>query len=305
MMEAKNKANRTISELNREVVAERGKMEEEWRRKEEQLQNSLLEVEGREQQWQEERAEGLAEVQRLKAEAARMVAILAMETEEENLSEERKLSLGQEVYSLQLVVAMRTGEVRNLRRQLAVANQQLECMDSLRGQLEKANARLDDLQAQVLNKNAIEKQLSQEKSQLELSVDSSNKAVERMSQNVEELQWRIRNNFDLPIQVAGEGGRAVEQRTTSPVSPLIPGQHMSSMRNRPQSTPLPERRLDGSPKKASLFSVSQAMMEATTIVENSQHTSDFSPSSSDGAAHSLKIDGEPKHNYADSLGSEC
>ena len=27
---------------------------------------------------------------------------------------------------------------------------QLECMDSLRGQLEKANARLDDLQAQVL-----------------------------------------------------------------------------------------------------------------------------------------------------------
>merc|ERR1719464_2442991 len=47
------------------------------------------------------------------------------------------------------------------------------------------------------------------------------------------------------------------------------------------------------------------MMEATTIVEDSHHTtSDFSPSSSDGAAHSLKID-EPKHNYADSLGSEC
>merc|ERR1719500_1441900 len=128
MMEAKNEANRTISELNREVVAERGKlvveqqvrsgkMEEERRRKEEQLQNSLLEVEGREQQWQEERAEVLAEGQRLKAEAARMVAILAMETEEENLSEEKKLSLGQEVYSLQLVVDMRTGEVRNLRQQ--------------------------------------------------------------------------------------------------------------------------------------------------------------------------------------------
>ena len=64
------------------------------------------------------------------------------------------------------------------------------------------------------------------------------------------------------------------------------------------------RRLEGSPKKASLFSVSQAMIEATTIVEDSHTTSDFSPSSSDGAAHSLKID-EPKHNYADSLGSEC
>merc|ERR1719220_2378807 len=133
MMEAKNKANRTISELNREVVAERGQLEEEWRRKEEQLQNSLLEVEGREQQWQEERAEGLAEVQRLKAEAARMVAILAMETEEENLSEERKLSLGQEVYSLQLVVEMRSTEVRSLRQQLALATQQLEELDALRG----------------------------------------------------------------------------------------------------------------------------------------------------------------------------
>ena len=88
---------------------------------------------------QEERAEVLAEVQRLKAEASRMVtksslltlwfyvflqsgdfgrdfdfvlfficimkvAILAMEAEEENLSEEKKLSLGQEVrflYNLQ------------------------------------------------------------------------------------------------------------------------------------------------------------------------------------------------------------
>ena len=115
------------------------------------------------------------------------VAILAMEAEEENLSEEKKLSLGQEVkflynlqsysfqdsflctysivfkgwdsflvifysfeeknfdfqsfrslsvfilrsmlfsqvYSLQLVVDMRTGEVRSLRQQLAVANQQV------------------------------------------------------------------------------------------------------------------------------------------------------------------------------------
>merc|ERR1719336_795512 len=303
-------------EAAREKAIKEGEMrmrkvlEEEWKVKEEKLQKSLYEVEGRERQWQEERAEGLAEVQRLKAEASRMVAILAMEAEEENLSEEKKLSLGQEVYSLQLVVDMRTGEVRSLRQQLAVANQQLESMDSLKSQLEKANARLDDLQAQVMNKNAIEKQLSQEKSQLELSVDSSNKAVERMSQNVEELQWRIRNNFDLPVQVTGgevvKGGS--QSLTTSPVSPVSPSQHMSSMRHRPQSTPLTERRLDGSPRKTSLFSVSQAMIEATTIVEaeiDPNTTSDFSPSSSDGVpAQSLKID-ETEHNYADSLGSEC
>merc|ERR1719458_2177555 len=188
VMEAKNEANRTISELNRQVVTERGKLmaeqqensrqlEEEWRMKEERLQQSMVQVEDREQRWQEERAEVLSEVQRLKAEASRMVAILAMEAEEENLSDEKRLSLGQEVYSLQLVVEMRGTEA----------------------QLEKANARLDDLQARVNAKNMIERQLSIEKSQLEMSVDSSNKAVERMSQNVEELQWRIRNNFDLPI----------------------------------------------------------------------------------------------------------
>merc|ERR1719150_3695381 len=201
MMDAKNEANRTISELNKEVVAERGKLvadqqalssklEEEWKVKEEKLQNSLCEVEGRENRWQEERAEVLAEVQRLKAEASRMVAILAMEAEEENLTEEKRLSLGQEVYSLQLVVEMRGGEVRSLRQQLALANQQLEEMEKTKSQLEKANARLDDLQAQVDAKNLIERQLSIEKSQLEMSVDNSNKAVERMSQNVEELLWR-------------------------------------------------------------------------------------------------------------------
>merc|ERR1719187_303726 len=176
----------------------------------------MVQVEDREQRWQEERAEVLAEVQRLKAEASRMVAILAMEAEEENLTEEKRLSLGQEVYSLQLVVEMRSTEVRNLRQQLALANQQLEEMESTKGQLEKANARLDDLQAQVDAKNMIERQLSIEKSQLEMSVDSSNKAVERMSQNVEELQWRIRNNFDLPI-VHHQNSNRDEQPVSLPV----------------------------------------------------------------------------------------
>ena len=78
---------------------------------------------------------------------------------------------------------------------------QLEEMEKTKSQLEKANARLDDLQAQVNAKNLIERQLSIEKSQLEMSVDSSNKAVERMSQNVEELQWRIRNNYELPVEI--------------------------------------------------------------------------------------------------------
>jgi hypothetical protein len=32
-----------------------------------------------------------------------------------------------------------------------------------------------------------------------MNIINSEKAAQRMSQNVEELQWRIRNNFDLPV----------------------------------------------------------------------------------------------------------
>ena len=32
-------------------------------------------------------------------------------------------------------------------------------------------------------------------------MSESNKMAERMSMNVEELQWRIRNNYDLPVGI--------------------------------------------------------------------------------------------------------
>ena len=41
--------------------------------------------------------------------------------------------------------------------------------------------------------------MSLEKSQLEMNIINSEKAAQRMSQNVEELQWRIKNNFELPV----------------------------------------------------------------------------------------------------------
>ena len=36
---------------------------------------------------------------------------------------------------------------------------------------------------------------------MEMTVTNSKKAALRMSQNVEELQWRIKNNFDMPVEV--------------------------------------------------------------------------------------------------------
>ena len=121
------------------------------------LQASLATSEKREEAWQEEKAEVVLEVQRLKAEASKMVNLLAMEYEEENLSEEKKRSLSAEVYSLQLVVDMRTGEVRNLRDQLANLTHQLEVMQDVQTKLDKANNRIEDLEEQVRTKDRVEK----------------------------------------------------------------------------------------------------------------------------------------------------
>jgi galactokinase/mevalonate kinase-like predicted kinase len=105
-------------------------LEEEFRMKEDRLNKSLNllnqslnVIEEREQAWQDEKREVLKEVKRLKEEATRMAKMLAMEYDADNLSKEKRQSLSQEVSSLQLVVEMRTGEVRNLREQPARATQ--------------------------------------------------------------------------------------------------------------------------------------------------------------------------------------
>ena len=106
----------------------------------------------------DERADVLKEVQRLKAEATQMVQILAMEYEEENISENKRRSLSQEVYSLQLVVEMRSGEVRNLRDQLARETQKLEQAEIDKEKWMKATARMEDLEEQLKIKNQFERQ---------------------------------------------------------------------------------------------------------------------------------------------------
>ena len=159
-MKVTNDANESITrlttQLEREksrIVAEHEKSLEEVRsqlkERDEKLSEAFREISEREENWQEEKADVLREVQRLKAEASKMVNLLAMEYEEENLSEEKKRSLSAEVYSLQLVVDMRTGEVRNLRDQLASLTHQLEVMQDVQTKLDKANNRIEDLEEQL------------------------------------------------------------------------------------------------------------------------------------------------------------
>jgi len=228
-IEAKNATNETISNLNKQIIQERGKilteqqenskqLQEEFRLKTEQLNQSFKDIEKRELAWQEEKQDVLNEVQRLKADATRMAKLLAMEYEEETSHENKKRSLTQEVYSLQLVVEMRTGEVRNLREQMAKATQQLEQAQMDKEKLRKVTARMEDLEEQLRIKTNVERQLSLEKSQLETEVANSTREADRMSKTMESLRWRIQNNFQFPpetISPVASGDRAGNQRPTT------------------------------------------------------------------------------------------
>ena len=163
LLEANNVARETINKLNRDVKEEKEKMKEkqtleldkitsELNDKDKQMKEAFEEIEQREQAWQDEREDIISEVQRLKAEASKMIQILAEEYEEENLSEEKKRSLSAEVYSLQLVVEMRTGEVRSLREKLGIVTHQMESQAVTQSQLDKALARIEDLEEQLKQK---------------------------------------------------------------------------------------------------------------------------------------------------------
>ena len=168
VMKITNEANESISRLTDQLEAEKARILQEQQQTVERLRRELSEreeklaeayqgISQREEAWEEEKAEVVLEVQRLKAEASKMVSLLALEYEEENLSEEKKRSLSAEVYSLQLVVDMRTGEVRNLRDQLATLTHHLEIMRDVQTKLDKANNRIEDLEEQVRTKDRLEK----------------------------------------------------------------------------------------------------------------------------------------------------
>ena len=168
VMKMTNEANESITRLTEKLEAEKAEIIQEQQRtveelrrelsgREEKLKEAYRGISEREKAWEEEKAEVVLEVGRLKAEASKMVSLLALEYEEENLSEEKKRSLSAEVYSLQLVVDMRTGEVRSLRDQLASLTHHLEIMQDVQTKLDKANNRIEDLEEQVRTKDRLEK----------------------------------------------------------------------------------------------------------------------------------------------------
>merc|ERR1712038_67267 len=172
------------------------------REREEEQHQIIAQYQARDEAWQAEKEEVLAEIQRLKEEANRFISILAEEDDPEKadelLSPGKRQSLTREVESLQLVVEMRTAELHKLREERTRHLQQLEELEKTKAMLEKANARVEDLTVQLAAKTEVERQLSWEKSQLENFFQTESKNKTRISMQVEELQWRIKHNKELP-----------------------------------------------------------------------------------------------------------
>ena len=168
MMKAKHETDDKIRKLNQQIILERGKLlaeqqqnatnlEAEFKMKEERLDESFKMIKEKDQAWQDERADVLEEVQRLKAEATKMVKILSMEYEEDNLSEEKKGILSQEAHSLQLVVEMRTKEVKSLREQLSKVTEGLEHADIVKEKLKEETEKMEGLEQQIKIKQSFER----------------------------------------------------------------------------------------------------------------------------------------------------
>eukprot|EP00095_Tigriopus_kingsejongensis_P002636 maker-scaffold441_size170131-snap-gene-0.31 protein:Tk02636 transcript:maker-scaffold441_size170131-snap-gene-0.31-mRNA-1 annotation:"microtubule-associated tumor suppressor candidate 2 homolog isoform x2" len=165
----------------------------------EEHQQLVKEFKSQEDTWKQEKQEVFSEIQRLKDEANRFIAILSAEDEsDDHLSLERKQTLTREVESLQLVVEMRTQEVHRLREEQAKQQAKLEELDFTKDSLARMRAKVEDLQAQLVNKSANERQLSLDKSNLENDFQLESKNKDIISRQMEELQFRIQHKMEVP-----------------------------------------------------------------------------------------------------------
>merc|ERR1712117_4636 len=57
---------------------------------------------------------------------------------------------------------------------------------------------MGDLEEQLKVKTELQQQLTLEKDKLEMKLTNTSNEVDRMSRNVEALQWRVRNQFAVP-----------------------------------------------------------------------------------------------------------
>jgi len=162
---------------------------------------------------------------------------------------------------------MRSVELKNLREQLAKAIIEMEDASAVKEELKKATARIEDLEEQLRIKSTLEKQLSLDKTYLEQNMTDTSKAMDRMTKDIETLQWRIRNNYDVPDVSICSNYQHQDKQMSTLSSYYDDKQQLFTdfISTRPESTPVADEKLELKQQTTNMFRVSEEMMDATAI----------------------------------------
>lgn len=109
-----------------------------------------------------------------------------------------------EIESLRSVLELKSQENAVLRSELDSYRRDIEEKDALQMRLDMAEARCEDLKAQLQRKESFERQISHENEMLHESIHQVSKHNKRLSQRNEELQWKLRNKNDWVSVLANQ-----------------------------------------------------------------------------------------------------
>ena len=94
-----------------------------------------------------------------------------------------------EVDSLKAVLEMRTEEIHALRLEKAKLEDKLDDFDRMKISLNKVTAQMEDLKAQLNEKQVLERKLSEENRQLYNSMEREKNVQRRLTMEKEELEF--------------------------------------------------------------------------------------------------------------------
>ena len=110
-----------------------------------------------------------------------------------------------EVDSLRAVLELKTEEIHGLRLEKAKLEDKLEDFDRMKTACGKVSAQMEDLKAQLNEKQALERKLSEENRQLYNSMEREINAKRRLTMEKEELEWKMRMSFTSDHCSAADG----------------------------------------------------------------------------------------------------
>jgi hypothetical protein len=140
--------------------------------------------------------------------------------------------LQDEVESLRTVLDLRHKELQELRKQNAFLTREAEELPLALQRVAALEAKVEDLQVQLKVKTSIERQLSQDNRLLLESFHQESKQSKRLSLHNEELQWKLKQNFEVAL-AALSGGSVSSSVTASLQTPPTNGRR--SVHNSAQS----------------------------------------------------------------------